>query len=244
MKQPVTIHAQITELCHRIEALPVNYASLSDTDLVQMSAFYVTLKEGLCNFTDLYQEIQRVLDSKEHEPFCAIYTELVHRITATTDEKRCNPALVHALYQQAICAPKNSYGEYGEEDWAYDKVFNAIDSQKQNNKTCCDDAMLDLQIDTFHILAAFDPEIKTSIDTVMAKWNNEWDKDSWASLPINDVAQRLRLMTAYNDLSHTDLMNPAPQSVHLLETFSDRIYKEGEAEDLITYREAIRNVYL
>lgn len=243
MKHPATTHSQIAELCQRIKALPMSYASLSDMGLVQMSAFFVTLKEGLCNFTDLYEVIRRELDGMEQEPFVAIYAEFVHRITGATSEKRCNPSLIHALYQQAICAPQYSYGEYGEEDWVYDIVFNAIENIKLSEYKQYDYAAFDLLIDTCHIFGTFEPEDKAIIDTAMAKWNEELDKDGWVSLPVNEVAQRLRLMTAYYDLSHTDLMNPVAQSVRLLEAFSDRIVKEGDADTLIIYREALRNVY-
>lgn len=239
----LSVRQQTHGLCEHISGLSDAYVSLSDERLALLSAIYVALQEGLGCYPELSQEIRLSFSDKTDEPFASIYAELVQRVTGTTDGKCGNPALVHALYQQAICAPKDSYGKYGEEDWVYDTVFNAIDSRKQSHKECYDDAALNLLIDTFHILGAFKPEDKEFIGTVMTKWNEELDKDGWVSLPISDVVQRLRLMTAYYDLSHTDLMNPAAQSVYLLETFSDRIVKEGKADDLITYREALRNVF-
>lgn len=146
------LHEQANNLYNHISGLSANHVSLTDlpdNQLVHLSTIHVALQEGLGCYPELFQEMQFAYSDKSEEPFCAIFAELVRRITSTTDEKCCNPALVHALYQQAICAPKDSYGEYGEEDWVYDTVFNAIDSLKQSHKECYDDAALDLLIDTF-----------------------------------------------------------------------------------------------
>ena len=41
------INRQIAALTRKIKALPTDYASLSNEHLVQLSAFYVSLKTGL-----------------------------------------------------------------------------------------------------------------------------------------------------------------------------------------------------
>lgn len=237
---------QVRQLCEHIGGLSESYAALSrlsDTQLAQLSVLYVALQEGLRCYPELSQEIQRLFSGRADEPFGAIYAELVRRINKTTEQASSHPALVHALYQQAIRAPKASYGATGEDDWVYDTVFNAIERQKSSKSHQHSYALFDLLIDSFYIYGAFDPEEQETLDSILTKWNAELEADRWATLPIDDVAQRLRLLTAYYDLFHTDLTHPAPQSVQLLDTFSDPIYKEGDADTLIAYREALRHVY-
>lgn len=187
MKHPINIDSRIMGLCQRIKALPRDYASLSDTDLVQMSAFFVTLKEGLCNFTDLYEEIQRKIDDMDWNPFCAIYAELVHRILPGSDSKN-KDCLLHALYRQSISVPHESYVEYGEEDWICETVFNRIDHKVLNKSVVADYATLDLVLDTYYLFDGFEPEYKLYLETALAQWEAESTENDRECLSPTDMA--------------------------------------------------------
>lgn len=234
----------INDLCCRIKTLPADYASLSDTELAQMSAFFVALQVGLGNFINPYKEVKKEIDGMDRNPFSSIYAELVHRILGEAGRKSENrPALAHALYLQAICTPNESYGKFGDEGWVYDTLFEVIDNYIPKTGKYSDYALLELAIDTFHILGSFEPKEEGLMETVLTEWNAEKEANGWRSLTANDVAQRLGIITAHNDLSNTDLVNPVAQSVNVLDEYSPVILNGADASGLFAYRTALRNTY-
>lgn len=238
MKHPSAVQRQILDLCNRISGLPTQYASLPDEQLVHLSTFFVVLEEGLCDFTDIYEEVQVVLARSAKHPYDAVFAELLRRILA--DSNPGNKALLlHALYRQSVCVPREGYGEYGEEEWICRTVSGVIDGRKTADGYLYDYAALDLVLDTFHLLGGFEPEDKSWLESVLSRW----EKEEWHLLPVYDLAQRLRIATASNELSSADLTAPVPASVQLLESFTPCILDGADASGLIAYREALRNTY-
>lgn len=232
---PQDINQQISGLKCRIKAFPTDYALLSDEYLIQLSAFYVSLKTGLGSFPELYQEIQTTGD----KPFCAIYAELVRRILDR--ENRDRTTLVHALYGQFAYAPYHAYGKYGDLEWVSNLIFDTIDNRIADGAYGI--SVLDLILDACALLEEFEPAYQACIERALAQWDMERKKDAWLSLPVAEVAHRLRIMTNYNDSLIANLEASVSQSKQLLKTFSSRILDEADASTLIVYREALRNTY-
>lgn len=229
------INRKIADLSHRIEILPTDYASLSDGHLMQLSAFYVSLKTGLGSFSEVYQEIQ----TTGVKPFHMIYSELVRRILDNNNQHKA--ALVHALYGQFAYTYYHAYGKYGDLEWISNLIFDTIDTRIASSMH--EIAVLDLILDACGLLEDFEPAYQAYIENALAQWEMEMEKDAWLSLPINEVVHRIRIMTNYNDSLIANVTTPAFQSEHLLETFSSRIIAEADASVLISYREALRNTY-
>lgn len=231
------INQQIVALSHRVEALPTDYASLPDGHLVQLSAFYVTLKTGLGSFPEVYQGIQ----AAGIKPFCAINAELARRILDGGDRNKDKAALVHALYVQSAYAPYHAYGKYGDLGWISRLIFDTIDNRMADGTY--ETAVLDLILDACALVEELEPAYQAYIGNALAQWEAERKEDSWLSLPAGEVAHRVRIQTNYNDSLIADVEDPASQSKRLLETFSSRILGEADVPALIAYREALRNTY-
>ena len=215
--------------------MPTDYNLLSDGHLVQLSTFYVSLKTGLGNFPDLYQEIQ----TAGSKPFCAIYAELVHRILDR--ENRNKVSLLHALYGQFAYVPYHAYEKYGDFEWISEFIFDTIDNRIASG--AYEIAVLDLILDGCVLLEEFEPAYQTYIENALAQWKREMEKDVWLSSPVDEVAHRIRVMTNYNDSLIANVEDAASQSKYLLKTFSSRILVEANTSALISYREALRNTY-
>lgn len=235
VEYPYDINQPVFNLSHRIKLLPTDYASLPDKHLVQLSAFYVTLKTGLGNFPEIYQEIQ----AAGTKPFYAIYAELVHRIL--NRKSRNKAALLHALYQQFAYIPYHACGKYGDLEWTSKFIFDTIDNRIASG--VYETAILDLILDACILLEEFEPAYQTYIENALAQWKTEMREDAWLSLPISEVVHRIRIMTNYNDSLIANVEDPVLQSEHLLEAFSSRILNEAGTSVLIAYREALRNTY-
>lgn len=229
------INRQIAALTRKIKALPTDYASLSNEHLVQLSAFYVSLKTGLGSFPELYQKIQ-ISGAK---PFCAIYAELVHRIL--DGGNRDKAMLLHALYGQFAYAPCHGYGKYGDLEWISGHIFDTIDNRIAGGTY--ETAVLDLILDVCVLFEELEPAYKTYIEKALKQWKTETEKDAWLSLPSEEVVHRICIMTNYNDSLIADVSDPASLSKALLGAFSSRIMAEADASVLIAYREALRNIY-
>lgn len=215
--------------------MPTDYATLSDRHLAQLSAFYVSLKTGLGSFPELYQEVQTV----GSKPFCAIYTEMVHRVL--DKENRHKALLLHALYGQFAYVPYHAYGKYGSLEWISGVLFDMIDNRIADG--VYETVVLDLVLDAYALLEEFEPAYQTYIESALAQWETERKKGDWLSLPVSEVAHRIRIMTNYNDSLMATVDESVLQSGHLLKAFSSRILNEADASALIAYRETLRNTY-
>lgn len=218
-----------------MEKLPTDYTSLSDEHLAQLSAFYVALKAGLGSFPEPYEEIR----AAGGKPSCEIYAELAHRISDRGNRNKSE--LLHALYHQSSYVPYHAYGKYGKLEWISKAIFDTID--KRIASGTYEIAILDLILDTRVLLEEFEPVYQAYIGNAVAQWEVERKKDAWLSLPVSEVAHRIRILTNYNDFLTADVEDPVSRSKHLLKTFSSRILDEADASVLIAYREALRNTY-
>lgn len=222
-------------LRRRVEALPADYASFSDEHLAQLSAFYVALRTGLGSFPELCMEVQ----AAGVRSLRALYAEWVRRVL---DKETKHPAvLAHALYTQSVYAPYHAYGKYGDLEWVSNLVFHTIDNRIAEGEA--DTALLDLILDACALLEEPEPAYQTCLENTLARWEAEREKDRWGSLPVGEVAHRVRVLTNYHDSLMADVADPTSSSERLLEAFSSRILNEADASVLMAYREALRNTY-